>query len=494
MLTYTKAAFRAMALNAGLLGTVCAFGSGMGAPFDYRSEQASINKQDTPKAVADSTKQRKRHPKETARMGLLVPPRIAKPRSDRKLIVVDQPFPYAGALLVNGASITLASLRGRKVVLDLFSSSCIVCFGAMPKTNQLYLKYKDRLEVLLIGQLDQRIEEIYTRLAAREGLKLQVAYDSLLFQQVDFAAFPSYVWLDEQGIVRALTDHRAFNEDNIERFLGNESVTSDPISRSIPMDVSRPFLLYGNGGADSAYLYRSVLAPYVRGQRGLSPSSLSSFEDSPVFQTLGNPLNSLFSLAYFGSTDWRLTDSLYGNAWPVPLVLDGINPADAGQSVRRGVLPDGDQQWNYSFSTGDGSPARVLVGRALRAELEASFGYRGEIVTLPMPYWSIQRTPAWEKLQQPPAAEKDSMTGSINGVYVSGPIWRLVDYIRNYPGNTQAVPLPILDETGIKERHAFLLEVPMTNMENVQSGLPALGLALVKKEKLMRVLVLRKVE
>lgn len=402
--------------------------------------------------------------------------------NNRLPVVLNLPFPFNGTLEINEKKITMQSLRGRKVILDLFSSDCSICFASMPKLDSLARQFNE-IDFILVGKLDNKIKGFYERFSKRKNFQLPIAYDSVIFKKIEIPAFPFYIWLDEKGIVKGLSHHDEINAENLKRFQ-NGGIIEGELSTFTQQqfDHEQPFLLFGNGGPDNAYLYRSVMAPYENGQPTRWPPDFNSYEELPVFHALGNPLQTLFRLAYFGTSLRNRTDSTYSTCWPFILQLD-----EAGKFTSR---IDMEKRWSYSFSTGDGSPARTLAKRMLRSELEGYFGVKGEIVQMPMPCWVLQRTAEWDSTRESRVVATESFGVNINGVFIkNAKITALLFALDNYlPGNTS---LPLINETGIAGQVKISLDVDMTSLNEIRMGLEKIGLRLVQKDRLMNVIVLR---
>src|SRR6185437_13958510 len=86
-------------------------------------------------------------------------------------------------------------------------------------------------------------------------------------------------------------------------------------------DSKKPLLINGNGGNDTIFLFRSVLAKW-NGILGLSQRFISTEYYKARVQVIGQPLESLYVLAY-GDTlfsDPDLRGSSYGKLWPQPII------------------------------------------------------------------------------------------------------------------------------------------------------------------------------
>jgi thiol-disulfide isomerase/thioredoxin len=118
-------------------------------------------------------------------------------------------------------NVHLSDFKGRKLIIDFFAIGCTSCFSSFPKIDEYRRQYGNHIDFLLIGQQHRNIRSIYSRYRDKYKLRIPVSYDSLTF--IDFGVYgvPHAVWIDERGIVRAVTNH--VSAEDVARF----SVNSD---------------------------------------------------------------------------------------------------------------------------------------------------------------------------------------------------------------------------------------------------------------------------
>jgi len=94
-----------------------------------------------------------------------------------------------------------------------------------------------------------------------------VAYDDRLFEQFKVSFVPACIWIDDKGVLKAITTSAEVTDENVRAFIsGNpiKMVIMSDISNPQIFDANRPLLLDGNGGNDSDFLFRSVLSHWNR--------------------------------------------------------------------------------------------------------------------------------------------------------------------------------------------------------------------------------------
>lgn len=365
----------------------------------------------------------------------------------------------------------------RKVILDLFNSGCIVCFRMMPKIQELQEQYRSSVRFILVGEEDGVIRKVYEKFRQRFSLSFDVIYDSSFFRYYDIPFVPLYVWLDESGIVKAVTGPDEITADNIEAFV-HDRLTFMPFKEApVTFDDAELLLIGGNGGADTSFLFRSLLSLWNRTQPTIYPARLDYSVHGRFFQALNVSLADLYRYAYFGWARWTCRDSVYGKYYPVPFYLDDDSAAFA------------DVRYNYSFKGLPGDSLQTLLRKALCNDLATYFGYEAMITTRNMPCWKLILLPgAGDQLKS--RYKTRSMTGSFAGIdYRHVTVSSVIDlfyFIRQDE-------YPILNATGIDFPIDISIDAVMTDRESVRKELVKAGLDLVPGEHEIQVLLLKKV-
>jgi thiol-disulfide isomerase/thioredoxin len=110
---------------------------------------------------------------------------------------------------INTASpLTLASLRGKVVIVDFWTFECINCVRTLPATNALYAKYHARgLEIIGVHapEFDRERDLANVRSAvAKRGIKFPVVQDNdfTTWRAYNNRFWPAFYVIDKQGRVR----------------------------------------------------------------------------------------------------------------------------------------------------------------------------------------------------------------------------------------------------------------------------------------------------
>jgi len=104
---------------------------------------------------------------------------------------------------INGP-ITPQDMKGKVVVLDIFSTWCGPCIAAIPRNNEIYQKHKGDLLLIGVCTSDDGQDKL-PDLAKDKKISYPVAQDPNLktADAYHVQMFPTYVVVDRKGIVRA---------------------------------------------------------------------------------------------------------------------------------------------------------------------------------------------------------------------------------------------------------------------------------------------------
>jgi cytochrome c biogenesis protein CcmG, thiol:disulfide interchange protein DsbE len=124
----------------------------------------------------------------------------------------------------NGDKTTLASLKGKVVLLDFWATWCGPCIAAIPHTNELMEKYGEQ-GLVIIGVCHSRGAEKMKATASEKGIKYLVAADVNGKTDDAYAVdgYPDYYFIDRAGNLRIADCKNGKVEDAIKALLAEES-------------------------------------------------------------------------------------------------------------------------------------------------------------------------------------------------------------------------------------------------------------------------------
>lgn len=389
---------------------------------------------------------------------------------------------------------TLNDFKGKWLVLDFFSVGCTSCFASFPHYDSVYQKYKDKVQFMLLGWDNNYIRPVFAKFSARNHLHLPVYYDpeGQLATRFGANSVPHIIVIDPNGTVRAIVGE--ITSENIASFLSG----NDPHLQRIPYnweweslgknyDMSKPLLIDGNGGDDTTFLFRSVLARSVTGFQNWGPNFISSRYTGNRVQMFGVPITELYDMAY-GDTNFRFVPDPRGHAYGNYLLNPVLEVTDSTDFVTSAYKPK--NLYNYSLIVPKARANTVFLQKAMRSDLDNFFGYNVQVETRLLPAYKIVVVDSIlaSRLKSKGGTPDEWSFPATNGVkIINCPIARAILYLAIYH---QKDP-PIIDETGIQYNVDLNLVADIYNFEDISKGFQKLGLDLVKYDKPMKVVVIR---
>jgi len=395
-------------------------------------------------------------------------------------IEIGKPYPNPAFVRVqnqNGTeNISLSAWRGKPLIVDFFTSFCVVCFKSLPKINKLQEQFKGELHFLLIGKEDAYIHKTYERFRQQLNLQLDVAYDSILHRNLTEYSYPLYVWIDSAGIVRGVTGVEELTADNISHFLKQNVVISGSPKIGSGFDPTKPYLVNLNGGNDSLFLSRSMFTKWKRGDPLFLPSVIHFDQPGDSLQLLCVSLADLYKYAYFGETPWWPSNPLYNEVFPFLILEDGK------------TLPQNISSELYCYSlwmSKQGKP--MSLQKRFQYDLESQFGYTASVEFRLLPYYSLNIREGYLKKI---ISKKEPLRSNVTHagfVLQSCPVSRIIDILaQKFQGE-----LPFIDESRLDGPIDISIDAIMTDFSAVKEALYEKGIVLKLSVKPMRVIVLR---
>jgi cytochrome c biogenesis protein CcmG/thiol:disulfide interchange protein DsbE len=106
---------------------------------------------------------------------------------------------------LSGETVTLSSLRGRPVLINLWASWCTPCRLEMPAMQRVYEDYQAQgFQVLAVNATNQDDAGKAADFARQYGLKFPILLDNLgsVGRQYQLESLPTSFFVDAQGIIR----------------------------------------------------------------------------------------------------------------------------------------------------------------------------------------------------------------------------------------------------------------------------------------------------
>ncbi|MBN8966106.1 MAG: redoxin domain-containing protein [Rhizobiales bacterium] len=222
-------------------------------------------------------------------------------------LAVEGGFPsLAGAVQwLNSPPLTPEALKGKVVLIDFWTYSCINCLRAIPYVRAWAEKYKDQ-GLVVIGvhtpefAFERKISNVQTAVAnLKIGYPVAIDNDYAIWRAFDNEYWPAHYFIDAQGRMR----HRHFGEGE---YAQSERVIQQLLAEAGHKDMGESLVSVNASGAEAAPSGRGDLSPetylgYNRAENFISPGGL--VPDQPHAYTAAAPQRNQWCL----SGDWTVS-------------------------------------------------------------------------------------------------------------------------------------------------------------------------------------------
>ena len=128
----------------------------------------------------------------------------AKPLEIDTTPLIGHPAPSFALPGLDGRSLSLASLRGKPVLLNFWATWCVPCKSELPALQRFADEQKDRWTVLGVDELETRDAVASFARSLHVTYPLVTDADGAVGQRFRIGGLPSTFAIDAQGIVRVV--------------------------------------------------------------------------------------------------------------------------------------------------------------------------------------------------------------------------------------------------------------------------------------------------
>jgi thiol-disulfide isomerase/thioredoxin len=113
-----------------------------------------------------------------------------------------RPLPPMSMELVKGGKLSIASLKGKVVILDFWATWCVPCVAASPTMEKLYEKYKSKGIVVVGSNLNDPLAKAIGYAKEHHYTYTFTANNLGIAQKLGISAIPVFIFVDRKGVVR----------------------------------------------------------------------------------------------------------------------------------------------------------------------------------------------------------------------------------------------------------------------------------------------------
>ncbi len=166
--------------------------------------------------------------------------------------------------------LALSEFKGKFVIVDFWATFCLPCIKDFPKLENFQKRFGDTLQVLLVATDGYvKTKQFYdTRKKTNKPMTLPCALNRSMVKYFQVKQVSTYVWIDDQGYIKAITDYTQLTEQNIADFIGRKKMAVREVGKMLPVDTKKPLSIIANEIDSNSVIYGSVFTKYLKGLRG----------------------------------------------------------------------------------------------------------------------------------------------------------------------------------------------------------------------------------
>lgn len=409
---------------------------------------------------------------------------------------------FANLLRYKDSEAKLSDFRGKRLIIDFWATWCTPCLKSFPKLEKLQQSLKNNLQIMLVTAENQKSIENFYNMKPKLSLVTSVTTrEDVIFTLFPHQQIPHAIWLDENGIVRAITGSNEMTVENITTFAnGGEvafvhktfSARAKPVMQIVNEAVQRSL-----ANPDTTTLFTSTLTRHM-------PDSLRynryryvgpQFKHRVIDRTFNYPISHLYSVA-FGMYDAKGFEnySIYDR-----VIVESKDSLKIQYPSYYSDLPPGAlQAWKqentycYTLVLPPGQTDSLSRFKVMQRDLVRYFGYECRIAQRNVKCLILKATgPNVSKTKGDTTMAKITTYGV---VLKNQPIDHLLSglqkYVNGIPLGTTRY-LPVVDETGWKENIDISFTVEdISNLELLRKELARFNLDCVVEVRSIQAVVI----
>lgn len=374
----------------------------------------------------------------------------------------------------------LSDFKGKIIVLDFWATYCSSCLAHFPIADSLLKVYHKDIQILLVNALvnkdsKEKIIKTLRRYDRPSGQSFAVPCainDTLLNTLFPHFYIPHYIWIDKEGVIRAITSADELTAKNINRFLAKNGA---PARQKLDVDPNVP--MYTAKELPIHHLLQFSML--IKGENsGIGWGGVRRIGDTVRGIILHNRdlLSMYHTILYHkmqGLTDNRIVLEVKDSS--------GICYCNTRLSMK-------DWRWDNVYSYENVEP----IGRTAQMyddaleDLNRYTPYIAKMEKRKTLCWVLARDGVSDMLHSRGDERRDALEDKTNSRLLNGPMFSLVIFLNKISGNAV-----ILDETGYTSKIDLEFKQGIQDMGTMQQALKPYGLKLYQAVKDIDMLVVR---
>jgi len=385
----------------------------------------------------------------------------------------------------NGQSATTARIsdfKGKLLILDFWATWCSPCVAMIPKMDSLQKQFEGKVQFLSVTyQTEKEVLPFLEKLEKQKDKHYDVPNaiaDKELRALFPHVYLPHYVWIDENGLVQAITEAFYINAAEISSLLKANTIQAK-VKVDIPnkYNVSKPLFL-SNNPDNNNIIKQSTFSKYMEGiGSGFNQNIYSSEKLAKKWFTIRNrPITGIFQAAYQKGIKETI-----------------LEVKDVSILEHKVKISEDYRDW---LRNGNGFCYELLIDSTdadialqyIRQDLSSFFKeYTASIEKRKVKCLTLVRTSNLDKILTKgglPKAQATKFGASFTSCFLRVFVDRMKFYLQNHP-------LPLVDETGFKEMADLNIQANLSNVEELNTALGKYDLKFVEKEAYIDMLIIK---
>ncbi|MFB2118844.1 redoxin domain-containing protein [Parapedobacter sp. 2B3] len=376
------------------------------------------------------------------------------------------------------SQVNLSDFKGKRVLLDFWTTSCIPCIQGIPKMEALQKEFNDELQIILVGitRNDDIVKFYNKRIEQDKRISLPIAIDSTVHKLFNVKTVPHYVWIDDFGVIQAVTYSSDVTKENIRNFVNgvNLNLTKKNDIR-IDYNPLQPLLIDGNGNNDATIIHSTVLTGYIEGLR---------IGQTTYIPDGTKPMKRIKGLNTSSVTLYRMAYADENGTIPISrTILELENLDKYSHSPHLNILDWAKQNaYCYELNVSDNSTGNIF--KIMRRDLENAIGLEASFDIRNVDCYVMSCHDSTKLNAQGDSTFADWSSAGIS--IKNKPFSSFFDMVKYYHQDKI-----LLDETGINKNVDIQLNTNMTNLEEINNALFQYGITIEKCNRKIKMLVLK---
>ncbi len=362
---------------------------------------------------------------------------------------------------------------GKALLIDFWFTTCTSCIESFPKLDSIQKEFKDDLNILLVTfETEEKTIRTFNTINRIRHVKLpSVVQDTLLHLIFPHTSAPHEIWVDKTGIIKAITDHRPVNRENIRRLIAGEELNLPVKKDNMGYAMAEPLIDHIDR---DKLIKHSLIASHDPGLPASTGLYIHPDNGFLVSQATNGHLRSLYILAY--------------NQWAKGF---NYNRFIIDETVlKRCGNPEGDRNV-YCYDAWWKDTSRASACLEMQAEFDRFFNVKSHTEMRKMPCMVLRQKGNGRRFKSIAEAGREETyyhkdTLFLKNVYLKYPIETIINY-----GRYSWSPFQFIEETGYEGKVNICLPGKYESIDQVNRFLHDVDLEVSLEERWMEVIVIQ---